>query len=287
MIDLSHLKIQVRPIGEIIPFAGNARTHSAEQVAQVVKSIQEFGWTNPILVGADSVIIAGHARLEAARTLKMTEVPVIVLPHLSEAQRRALVIADNQLALGAGWDDDILREQLQSLQEDDFDLDLLGFSDEELVSLMKDPERLDEGQNDADETPEPPTNPVSRPGDMWLLGPHRLLVGDATSSADVARLIGSDHADLVFTDPPYGVDYQGYTKDRLKIQGDKMTPERFKQFLADVFASYRTLIKDGASMYVCHSSSWQREFQTALEAAGFEVRCQIIWAKNTFAWGFG
>ena len=129
--------------------------------------------------------------------------------------------------------------------------------------------------------------PVSAPGNLWLLGDHRVLCGDATSTADVKRLMSGDAADLVFTDPPYNVDYEGYTEDRLTIKGDKMTPEQFQHFLLATFTSYRQTVKPGASIYICHSSSWQREFQNAMESAGFEMRCQIIWAKNTFAWGFG
>ena len=144
-----------------------------------------------------------------------------------------------------------------------------------------------EGLTDEDAVPELPETPVSRAGDLWILGNHKLLVGDATTAPMSTRLMAGDAADLVFTDPPYNVDYEGYTEDRLKIKGDRMSADEFKQFLEAAFRSYRTVVKPGASLYVCHSSSWQREFQNALEAAGFEVRCQIIWAKNTFAWGFG
>jgi len=140
---------------------------------------------------------------------------------------------------------------------------------------------------DEDSVPEIPEAPISAAGDLWRLGSHTLLVGDATNAEHVARLMNGDAADLVFTDPPYNVDYEGYTEDRLTIQGDKMTAEQFGAFLATAFGNYRRIVKAGASLYICHPSSWQREFQNALEACSFEVRCQIIWAKNTFAWGFG
>jgi DNA modification methylase len=216
----------------------------------------------------------------------MEEVPVIVLGHLSEAQCRALVIADNQLALDAGWSEEALRVELQALQEADFDLSLVGFDDEELARLLaaEDPTA---GLTDEDAVPEVPEAPISVAGDLWRLGTHVLLVGDATNAPDVARLMNGAAADLAFTDPPYNVDYEGYTEDRLTIQGDRMNDEQFSEFLAATFGSYRRIVKPGASLYICHPSSWQREFQNALEAAGFEVRCQIIWAKNTFAWGFG
>ena len=280
------LKIEQWPVERLVPYARNARTHSDGQVAQVAASIAQFGFVNPILVGPDRVIIAGHARLLAARKLEMSEVPVIVLEHLSEAQRRALVIADNRLALNAGWDEEMLALELGALREEDFSLDILGFDDEELARLLA-AEDAAEGLTDEDSVPEVAETPVSQAADLWSLGDHKLLVGDATVAADVQRLMGPDAADCVFSDPPYNVDYQGYTKERLTIQNDQMSPEQFGRFLHESFRSFRSVVKPGASLYICHSSSWQREFQNALEAAGFEVRCQIIWGKNTFAWGFG
>jgi DNA modification methylase len=171
--------------------------------------------------------------------------------------------------------------ELTALQDEDFNLDPIGFEDEELARLLATQDAAD-GLTDEDAIPETQDTLVSAPDDLWVLGNHRLLCGDATVAADVDRLMVGAAADLVFTDPPYNVDYEGYTEDRLKINGDRMTNAEFKQFLM-AFRSYRTAIKPGASLYTCHSSSWQREFQNALEAAGFEIRCQIIWAKNTFA----
>ena len=278
--------IELWLIDKLIPFARNPRTHSDAQVAQIAASIAEFGFNNPILVDTKAGIIAGHGRLLAARKLGLTEVPVIVLDHLSEAQKRAYIIADNQLALNAGWDEALLRAELATLQQEDFNVGLLGFEDDELSRLLA-AQDATPGLTDEDAVPELPSTPVSLPGDLWILGNHKLLVGDATNPTDVERLVASDAADCVFTDPPYNVDYQGYTEDRLKIQGDRMTDAQFNQFLEKAFRSCRRVVKPGASLYVCHSSSRQREFQNALEAAGFEVRCQIIWAKNTFAWGFG
>jgi len=273
-------------IYKLIPFARNPRTHSDAQIAQIAASIAEFGFNNPILVDTKAGIIAGHGRLLAARKLGLTEVPVIVLDHLSEAQKRAYIIADNQLALNAGWDDDLLRGELAALQEESFDLSLIGFEDQELARLLAAQDAI-EGLTDEDAVPALPEKPVSRTGDLWILGDHKLRVGDARNSDDIATLMAGEAADLVFTDPPYNVDYQGYTEDRLTIKGDRMSDSEFKQFLEEAFRSCRVAVKSGASIYVCHSSSWQREFQNALETSGFEVRCQIIWAKNTFAWGFG
>ena len=206
-------------------------------------------------------IIAGHGHLLAARQLGLKEVPVIVLDHLTETQKRAYIVADNQLALNAGWNDELLHLELVALQQEDFNIDLLGFDSDELAQLLAAQDAA-EGLTDEDAIPALPETPISATAD-----------GDA--------------ADLIFTDPPYNVDYEGYTDDKLKIRGDRMSDADFKEFLEAAFRSFRSVIKPGASLYLCHSSSWQREFQNALEAAGFEVRCQIIWAKNTFAWGFG
>jgi DNA modification methylase len=180
----------------------------------------------------------------------------------------------------------MLRIELAALQKANFNLDLTGFAEEELARLLAEQQAL-AGLTDEDAAPALSEVPVTMPGDLWVLGNHKLLVGDATVQADVSRLMSGEVADLIFSDLPYNVDYEGYTEEKLKIQNDRMSDGEFKEFLAAAFCSYRAVVKPGASLYVCHSSSWQREFQNALEAVGFEVRCQIIWAKNTFAWGFG
>jgi hypothetical protein len=271
--------IEIWLVGKLIPYARNPRTHSEAQVAQIAASIAKFGFNNPILVDTKAGIIAGHGRLLAAQKLGLEEVPVIVLDHLSEAQKRAYIIADNQLALNAGWDDEMLRAELAALNDESFDVSLIGFEDEELARLLSVQDAA-EGLTDEDAVPELSQTPVSATGDLWILGDHRLLVGDATKQADAGTLMAGDYADLVFTDPPYNVDYEGYTEERLKIRGDRMSDMEFKQFLENAFQAYRAVAKPGAALYVCHSSSWQREFQNALESAGFEVRCQIIWAKT-------
>src|ERR1035441_5176198 len=282
-----NIQVERWSISRLIPRITNPRTHTPEQVAQVAASMREFGWTNPILVGADNDVLAGHARLFAARQLGLTEVPVIQLGHLSEPQRRALVIADNQLAItGAGWDEETLRLELAALSEESFDLSLVGFDDDEMARLLAEQDSA-EGLTDEDAVPDLPETPTSMTGDLWLLSDHRLLVSDATVSSEVRRLMAGDVADLLFIDTPYNVDYEGYTEQHLKMQGDRMSDADFAKFLEAAFGSCRAVAKPGASVYVCHASSWQREFQNALEVAGFEVRCQIIWAKNTFAWGFG
>ena len=278
--------IELWPLDRLIPYARNPRTHSDAQVAQIAASIAEFGFNNPILVDTKAGIIAGHGRLLAARKLQLAEVPVIVLDHLTEAQKCAYILADNQLALNANWDETLLAAELVALQNEAFNLDLIGFEDAELARLLAAQDAA-EGLTDEDAVPELTETPISALGDLWILGDHRLLVGDATDTDAVAKLMAGAPADLVFTDPPYNVDYEGYTEERLKIKGDRMSDADFKKFLERAFHSCRSAVKPGASMYLCHSSSWQLEFQNALEAAGFEVRCQVIWAKNTFAWGFG
>jgi DNA modification methylase len=201
------IQIERWSLDRLVPFARNPRTHTEEQVAQIAASIVEFGWTNPVLVGADGVVIAGHARLQAARKLGLSEVPVIVLDHLTETQRRALVIADNQLALaGTGWDEELLRGLLVDLRQDEFNLDVLGFSDEEIAGwLTQGLDAPQEGLTEEDAVPEPLEDPVTRRGDLWILGNHRLLCGDSASSEDVKRLVKGAPVDLVNTDPPYNV----------------------------------------------------------------------------------
>jgi len=281
-------KIEMMRTADLIPYARNTRTHSPEQVAQIAGSIREFGFTNPVLIDGDNGIIAGHGRVMAASKLGLAKVPCIRLAHLTDTQKRAYIIADNKLAELAGWDEEMLKLELGELQNEDFNLELIGFSQDELDDLLNLGEEGGKaGLTDDDDAPEVAEHPVSRPGDLWALGNHRLMCGDSVVLTDVERLMAGAKADLVFTDPPYNVDYTGYTKEKLKIQSDKMTTEEFVAFLQGTFASYRVIIKPGASMYVCHPSSFQREFQNALESAGFSVRAQVIWAKNTFAWGFG
>src|ERR1700680_5114055 len=244
--------IELWLIDQLIPYARNPRTHSDAQVAQIAASIAEFGFNNPILVDTKAGIIAGHGRLLAARKLQLTEVPVIVLDHLTETQKRAYVIADNQLAMNAGWDTELLGLELAALQEENFDVSLIGLEDDELARLLADLNAT-EGLTDEDAVPDVSEACISLTGDLWQLGPHALLVGDATKAEDVEHLMNGAAADLVFTDPPYNVDYEGYTEDRLTIKGDKMTDEQFCKFLASTFGSYRRIVKPGASMYVCHS----------------------------------
>jgi ParB-like chromosome segregation protein Spo0J len=234
--------IELWLLDKLIPYARNPRTHSDAQIAQIAASIAEFGFNSPILVDSKAGIIAGHGRLLAARKLELTEVPVIVLDHLTETQKRAYIIADNQLAVNAGWDADLLRLELAALQEEDFDVSLIGFDDEELARLLA-AQDATEGLTDEDAIPALPETAVSATGDLWILDNHKLLVGDATDREQVVRLLAADAADLVFSDLPYNVDYEGYTEDRLKIKNDRMSDADFKRFLEAAFHSFRIALK--------------------------------------------
>ena len=272
------------PLDRLIPHARNARTHSETQIAQIAGSIAEFGFVNPVLVGDDGVLVAGHGRILAARKLGLHEAPVIVLAHLTPTQRRALMIADNQIALNAGWNEELLSAELASLKEEAFDLELLGFDDADLDRLLATP--LEEVQS-ADEAPEPPTEPISRLGDIWICGQHRVLCGDATVLSDVEKLLAGELADMAFTDPPYNVNYANSAKDKLRgkdrpILNDALGGD-FGAFLYDACVNLLTVTK--GAVYVCMSSSELDALQKAFRAAGGKWSTFVIWAKNTFTLG--
>ena len=284
---MTNLQVVTWPVEKLIPYARNARTHSAEQVAQVAASIAEFGWTNPILAGADGIVIAGHARLLAARKLGMTEVPVIVLDHLTESQRRALVLADNRLALNAGWDEEMLRVEMAALDDDGFNLEVVGFTDEEIADLLRDPEEVHAGNTDDDAVPETPETAITVPGDTWLLGQHRLLCGDSVQMECVEKVLAGGLADMVFCDPPYNVNYGATMKDKLrgkarKIANDDLGQD-FEQFLRDACVNILAVTK--GAIYVCMSSSELHTLQKAFREAGGHWSTFVIWAKNTFTMG--
>ena len=216
------------PLADLIPYARNARTHSDAQVAQIAASIKEFGWTNPVLIDGERGIIAGHGRVLAARKLGMEEVPCIELAHLTDAQKRAYILADNQLAANAGWDMELLKIELGDLDEAGFDLSLIGFDEGFLAGLLED---LPEGLTDPDETPEAPEQPVTQPGDVWTLGNHRLMCGDSTSLDAVEKLMDGRLADMIFTDPPYGMSYGGGRAG--KVGSTDGTVKKFGVILGD------------------------------------------------------
>jgi DNA modification methylase len=282
---MDDLQIAWRPLGELIPYARNPRTHSDAQVAQIAASIREFGWTNPVLVDGANGIIAGHGRVLAARKLGLERVPVIELAHMSEAQKRAYVLADNQLALNAGWDEALLRLELADLSELGFDLGLIGFADGELERLLTGGSRT--GLTEDDDAPALPERAVTTPGDLWVLGEHRLLCGDATVLADVERALDGQLADMTFTDPPYNVDYGSSAKDRFRGNRRKILNDDlgagFEAFLSDSCANILSVTK--GAIYVCMSSSELHTLQRAFTAAGGKWSTFVIWAKHTFTLG--
>ena len=284
---MTELQVVRWPVERLIPYARNARTHSDEQVAQIAASIAEFGCTNPILAGSYGIVIAGHSRLQAARKLGMTEVPVIVLDHLNETQRRALVLADNRLALNAGWDEEMLRVELTALEEEGFNLDVVGFTDAELEDLLRDADTVAPGGTDEDAVPEAPESAVTVPGDVWLLGDHRLLCGDSVQLDAVEKVLAGGLADLVFTDPPYNVNYGATMKDKLRGKKRKIANDNlgdgFEQFLRDVCANLLAVTK--GAIYVCMSSSELHTLHRAFTESGGHWSTFVIWAKNTFTMG--
>ncbi|MEY5098168.1 MAG: hypothetical protein RJA36_887 [Pseudomonadota bacterium] len=270
------------PVAALVPYERNARTHSPEQVEQIARSIREFGFTSPLLVDEQGRIIAGHGRLLALRSLGETEASCIVLSGLTDAQRRALVIADNKLALNAGWDTELLVAELKELQLEGFDVSLTGFSAAELAEFFLElaPDR------DPDEVPELPAEPVTKPGDVWRLGAHLVICGDSTDVCTLGRVMGNAQADAVicaeatWTDPPYNVAYE--TKAG-KIANDDMKDGEFLDFLTSAFSSVWTCMKPGAAIYVAHADGEPGlSFRTAFRAAGFKLSGCLIWRKDKF-----
>ena len=292
-------RVELWPLDRLVPYDRNPRTHSDEQIDQIAASMVEFGFTNPLLIDSDDGIIAGHGRLEAAKRLGLTEVPVIVLDHLSPAQRRAYLLADNRLALNAGWDDALLAHELHALNGDGFDLSVTGFSDEELAALMAPLDDEDEaGGVTEDEVPEPPETPVTRPGDLWLIGKHRLLCGDSTNPVDVRRVMTGERAILFATDPPYLVDYDGTnhpsgksdTAARKAIRNKDWSgtygttwddasqgPDLYRGFIR---AAIDEALEPNAAWYSWHASRRQAMLEAVWDEFGAFVHQQIIWVKN-------
>ena len=275
------------PTEKLVPYIRNARTHSEEQVAQIAASIVEFGFTNPILAGSDGVIVAGHGRLAAAQKLGLDTVPVVVLDHLTPTQRRALIIADNRIAENAGWDDAMLRIELQSLQEDGFNLDITGFDADALAEIMAGEETTVDGQTDDDAVPEVSATTISRPGDVWELGNHRLVCGDATDPKSYELLMADAQADMVFTDPPYNVDYANSAKDKMRGKDRPILNDNLGDGFYDFLLAALTpmLERCSGAVYVAMSSSELDTLQSAFRAAGGKWSTFIIWAKNTFTLG--
>ena len=291
---LGATKIEWMSVETLIPYAKNARTHSDEQVAQIAGSIKEFGFNNPVLVDKDNSIIAGHGRLMAARKLGMDKVPVVQLGHMTEAQRKAYVLADNRIALNSGWDTSMLSLELQELKED-IDLSLLGFDADELDALLN-PIEETEGLTDEDAVPDVPDEPKTKLGDIYILGNHRLMCGDATSIDAVEKLMDGQKADMVFTDPPYGMSYgggragaigsnDGTVKKFGVIKNDDKTGDDLIQLIRDALVSAVATTKAGASFYVCFPWRTYSEFEAAMNQCGLKTSACIVWDKKSIGLG--
>lgn len=271
-------KYKYKSITELTPYKTNARTHSAEQIEKIGESIKEFGFINPVLIDGDGEIIAGHGRVAAAELIGMDKVPTLLVDHLTEAQKRAYIIADNRLAEDASWDEDILKIELTELAEMDFNIELTGFGFDFI-----DDEEAEVAEDDFDE--EPPEEPKAKLGEIYRLGEHRLMCGDSTKTEDVERLMGGCKADLFLTDPPYNIGYEGKTKDALTIENDSMSREDFLQFLSDAFALASDHLVDGGVFYIWHPESESMSFLQACERVGWQIRQVLIWNKNNFTLG--
>lgn len=277
---MSELSIEYRSIDALIPYARNSRTHSDSQVAQIAGSIKEFGFTNPILIDEDGGIIAGHGRVLGARKLELSEVPTITLIGLTDAQKRAYVIADNKLALNAGWDQEMLRLELADLDDLGFDMDLVGFEEDELAELFRDADS-EEGLTDPDALPDDVAY-VSMEGDVWTLGPHKVVCGDSTSLETFSLLLGDHKVDACWTDPPYNVNYESSAG---KIKNDNMSDDSFGEFLKDAFDSAFAVMKTGAPIYIAHADTEGLNFRSAFRQAGFKISGCLIWSKDSLVLG--
>ena len=289
------IQIEYRHPDSLVPYAGNARTHTPEQIIQIADSITAFGFVNPVLIGDNNVIIAGHGRLAAAQGLGLTEIPVIELKHLTPTQRRALIIADNRIAENAGWDEELLKIELEALQLENFELDILGFDPAEIDALLFDTDPDSDQADLEEEIPEAPAEPFSKLGDLWLLGKHKVLCGDSTKKEDFEKLFsGGELADMVFTDPPYNVNYGRSEETRArgkgkKIKGrdlinDNMGGSEFQEFLRALCAAALEYTK--GALYICMSGSEFYNLIKAFEDSGGYVSTHIVWAKNHYTLGW-
>lgn len=274
-------KFDLVDIDKLIPYIRNTRTHSKEQINQLRSSLREFGFVSPAVIDASYNILVGHGRIEAAKAEGYKKVPCVYVEGLTETQRRAYIIADNKLAENAGWDKDMLSVELADLDDQAFDLSLTGFSDKELSSLFDVGKKAQDDDFDLDKATE--DEPFAKSGDLWLLGSHRLLVGDATKKEDVDRLMDGKTANLCIIDPPYNCDYTGGTG--MKIKNDNMSEEDFYKFLLSAFTNIYNVLADGAAIYIFHSDAEKVNFYNACVNAGFHYSTTCIWVKDSLVLG--
>lgn len=273
-------EMQLVPITKLVPYVNNARTHSPEQINKLRSSLREFGFINPVIIDRDFGVIAGHGRILAAKEEGITEVPCVFADHLTEAQKKAYIIADNRMAMDAGWDEELLRVEIEALQAEAFDLSLTGFDEKELSDLFKDDADVQEDDFDVDAELEKPT--FSKSGDVWTLGRHRLVCGDSTKAETFETLMQGRKANLVVTDPPYNVNYEGTAG---KIKNDNLVDEKFYQFLFDAFSNIEKVMADDASIYVFHADTEGLNFRKAFSDAGFYLSGCCIWKKPSLVLG--
>lgn len=273
-------EMQLVPIEKLVPYVNNARTHSPEQINKLRSSLREFGFINPVIIDRDFGVIAGHGRILAAKEEGITEVPCVFADHLTEAQKKAYIIADNRMAMDAGWDEELLRVEIEALQAEAFDLSLTGFDEKELSDLFKDDADVQEDDFDVDAELEKPT--FSKSGDVWTLGRHRLVCGDSTKAETFDTLMQGRKANLVVTDPPYNVNYEGTAG---KIKNDNLADEKFYQFLFDAFSNIKKVMADDASIYVFHADTEGLNFRKAFSDAGFYLSGCCIWKKPSLVLG--
>lgn len=265
---------------KLVPYVNNARTHSAEQIMKLRSSLREFGFINPIIIDKDYNIIAGHGRLMAAKDEGIREVPCVFVDYLTEAQKKAYILADNRMALDAGWDEELLKVEIEALQAEDFDLGLTGFDEKELASFFDADNDVHEDDFDVDAELEKP--PATKTGDVWLLGRHRLVCGDSTKEETYTTLMKGEQANLVVTDPPYNVNYQGTAG---KIKNDNLQNDQFYTFLLSAFTCMEKAMAKDASIYVFHADTEGLNFRKAFDAAGFYLSGTCIWKKQSLVLG--
>lgn len=273
-------EMQLVDINKLIPYVNNARTHNAQQINKLRSSLREFGFINPVIIDRDFNVIAGHGRIMAAKEEGINEVPCVFVDYLTEAQKKAYILADNRMAMDAGWDEELLKVEIEALQAEDFDLSLTGFDESELAGFFDTADDAKEDDFDVDAELEKP--PVTKNGDLWLLGNHRLLCGDSTKEESYTLLMNSKKANLVVTDPPYNVNYQGTAG---KIKNDNLENDKFYQFLFDAFTCMEKAMADDASIYVFHADTEGLNFRKAFADAGFYLSGTCIWKKQSLVLG--
>ena len=275
-------EMQLVPIGKLVPYVNNARTHSKEQITKLRSSLREFGFVNPVIIDREFNVIAGHGRILAAKEENIEQVPCVFVDHLTEAQKKAYILADNRFALDAGWDEDMLRVEMEALQGMDFDISLTGFDEAEIADLFAADDN-EAQEDDFDEDAALQAEPFVKTGDLWLLGKHRLLCADSTKPEDVKRLMDGKKANVCITDPPYACNYTGGTG--MKIMNDNLKGEEFYQFLLSAFKNAYENLADGAAIYIFHSDAEKVNFYNAVVAAGFHYSTTCIWVKQSLVLG--